>query len=97
MNYVVSLTSKEADALAWVAARYETAAILWAHCEPSNDDYISGKYIEATEHVITLPEHEAWRYLEELSAENGFDGQILPTCVGGTLGEKLIELWESIV
>lgn len=97
MNYVVTLTDNEANTLAWLAARYETAAILWAHCEPANDDIVNGVYVEATEHLITLSEPEAWRYVDELEGENGNPYQIIPTGAGGTLASKLVDLWESIV
>lgn len=81
-SYTVHLTDDETKALSWLAARHETAAILWAYEE---------------DNVITLPEYEAWRYLEEMVKENGNPNQVIPTCAGGSLASKLIDLWESIV
>lgn len=81
-HYRLVLDGDEAKALSWLAARYDTSAILYAHEEDG---------------VIMLPEPDAWRYMEALWEENGNPLQVLPTCVGGTLAEKLLELYDEIV
>lgn len=87
-HYVVPLNGDECRTLAWIAARYDTAGILWAHTEEDDDGEGA---------MLRLPESEAWRYRDALATENGNPDQLVPACVGGTLAEKLEELYDAIV
>ena len=89
--YRLTFTKEEFKSLAWLADRYTTAEILWNHTE------LAGSMGSVEVWVMNLPESEAWSYQEALKEENGNPDQVLPTCVGGTLAEKLVELYESIV
>lgn len=96
--YKLKLSRAELDSLAWVGDRYESAGILYdglilADTEFNNQYFDSDIDGEFTWHI---PEHIAWEYMESLETENGC-GQIVPTCIGGKLAEKLIELYERIV
>lgn len=97
--YKLKLSRAELDSLAWVGDRYESAGILYnglilADCELNSDyDLNTDKH---KEYLWQLPEHIAWEYLDSLSTENGC-GMIVPTCIGGTLADKLIEFYNEIV
>lgn len=83
--YVVPLTENEARSLAWVAARYSSAHVLWAH---TDEDENGTQYVR-------LREHEAWEYVRTLDEDE--DGSpLVPPCVGGTLADKLADLHERI-
>lgn len=98
--YVVTLTEDEHKSLAWLADRYTTADILWTCAYLTHEDVcedVSG--CEAHEHTyrVCLREHEAWQYTEELATENGDECQTVPTCAGGSLADKLTDLYGRIV
>lgn len=95
--YKVHLTEREATSLTWIAARYETAEILCNHmhlCDDVEPDAY-GSYPHGPA-VISLPEHVAWGYVGALAEENGNPNQMVPTCVGGELSEKLLALYLEI-
>ena len=90
-TYRVSLEEDEVRTLSWLGERYETAEILCSHMELCAVEE-GGAYAQ-----ITLPEHIAWDYETALREENGNPDQMLPTCVGVPLGDKLIALYLAIV
>lgn len=97
-TYEVHLTKEEAETLSWLSTRYDTAEILWSHAELHDDvePDAYGSYPHGPA-VIRLPEHAAWDYMDALKDENGNPNQLVPTCVGGSLSEKLLTLYVGIV
>ena len=97
--YKLLISKHELDSLAWVGDRYESAGILYdglilADTENNSDyDTNSDKH---KEYLWQIPEHIAWEYMDSLSTENGY-GMIVPTCIGGTLADKLITFYNKIV
>jgi hypothetical protein len=89
MDYLIPVTAAEEQTLAWLADRYTTAETLWSCIGYADDDDDS--------RILRIPETVAWRYVEELKDENGNPDQFLPTCVGGTLADKLVDFYNSIV
>ena len=91
MSYQLTLTDSELKALAWIADRYQSAAVLYDGMEDASDENIrlTGDYL------FYVPEHVAWEYRDALEEEDG--NQIVPPCTGGTLAEKLISFLGSIV
>lgn len=86
MNYTLTLSPDAHRALAWIADRYTSAEVL----------YDGSEYDEDTQ-TLTVPEHVAHNYLDELPQDNGVEGAVLPPCAGGPLAEALISLYEQIV
>jgi hypothetical protein len=91
MVYTLTLTADEHKALAWIADRYTSAEVLYDGLDATddNDQDWGGNF--------TIAEHVVWEYMEALPEDNGNPGQIVPPCVGGTLADKLVRLWESVV
>lgn len=87
--YTIELDESEYNALCWLADRYVCAETLWT-CAVAPDDFSSGRTLE-------IPEHVAWRYVEELKAENGNPRQLVPPCAGGSLAAKLMKFLDSII
>lgn len=92
--YKVHLTSDQARTLSWLAGRYETAEILMRHAQ--DRPLTSDPYAAYPPALIRLPEHAAGDYLGALAEENGNPNQMVPTCVGGDLSEKLLTLYLEI-
>ena len=79
------LNAEEYDTLAWIADRYDSGSVLWACAE---EDENGGAWLDVTAH--------ADRYLTALATENGNPAQRIPPCAGGTLAEKLHELYDVL-
>lgn len=97
--YVVTLTENEHKSLAWIADRYTTADILYTRAYATHEDVcedVDGCTAHEHTYRICLREHEAWQYTSELADENGDECQTVPTCAGGTLADKLGNLYERI-
>ena len=91
MAYLLTLTYEEQRALGWVADRYHCAEVLYDGMYALDGEDADGSV------TYRVPEHVAWEYAEALPLENGVEGAVLPPCVGGMLGEKLVRLLEEIV
>lgn len=91
MAYTLTLTYDEQRALGWVADRYTSAEVLYKGMFALGDEEDGGTV------TYTIPEHIVWEYLDALPEDNGNPGQIVPPCVGGTLADKLVDLWNSVV
>lgn len=103
--YKLKLSRAELDSLAWVGDRYESAGILYdglilADCESNSDyDLNTDKH---KEYLWQIPEHIAWEYQESIPSDWSYSNpndcpMNYPPCIGGTLRDKLIELYERIV
>ena len=80
--YVIPMTPAAHKALAWIADRYSSAAVLF-----------DGSRFVAN--VLVVPEGVAHEYVQALEEEDG--SPLVPPCAGGPLADALIELWEAIV
>lgn len=86
--YRLTLSEGEYESLAYAAGRYESARVLYAALD-GDDTFAEG------DTVFTLSEPDAWAYREALAEEDG--DLIVPPLIGGSLAERLISLFESIV
>ena len=84
-TYTLQLTLDEAQALMWLADRYNYAEALW---DAAEEEFIG----TATGYRIVLSEAGAWNFADAVQAEDGY----LPCC-GGPLADKITALLESIV
>ena len=89
--YELELTYVEFRDLAWLSARYESARVLFDGkvllTEATDDE--EGTAIA----VYSIPEHVAWQFVEACERE---DGGFVPCCAG-TLGDKLIDILQTVV
>lgn len=93
--YTLTLTDGELKSLAWVADRYISAQVLYDSLTCNDTCERDMCPCDCKETTYNLQEHEVWDYMEALKEEDG--NQLVPPCIGGTLSEKLINLYQSIV
>lgn len=88
-TYTMQLTLDEAQALMWLAERYNYAEVLWGAVEAFD---MFDPELPTRPFVVTLSEPAAWNFADAVQAEDGY----LPSC-GGDLRDKITALLESIV
>lgn len=97
--YILELSRNELKTLAWVADRYTSAQILY---DDMHSDDVYSTYDPNETLVYQINEHTAWEYREAIPYDWSYSNpndcpHIIPPCIGGTLGDKLADLYERIV
>ena len=95
--YKLKLTKEELNSLATVANWYESAWILYDHMV-SEDLWLD----DTKELTYYIDEWVMWEYMEWISSDWSFSDPddcpfTYPPCIGGTLRDKLANLYEEIV